>query len=211
MKRVKIVSFRDVIKSRRFSKYTPSLLIAKELGLKYLIVEENNITGPAVGTTILVDKITKILKIENMLDLCCGTGALTKIAIENGVKKIFVLDKNLKAVKENLKPLQKFIEFIEGDIFRFKTTEFFDLVVLDPPRYLIEKIVERFDFSTINTNLFVMWHGSFSEEGWNSYVRDKLRNFFDKVYSFSVYGEELSVCSGTHTGKKMLERLMKKW
>ncbi|MEM5815259.1 MAG: methyltransferase [Candidatus Aenigmatarchaeota archaeon] len=209
--KTKIVSLEKIMKDSRVSRYSPPILIAKELGLKYLVVEEENITGPAIGTSILVDKITRNIKIEKMLDLCCGSGAITKIAIKNGVKISVCIDKNLKAAKENLKNEEKKIILEKRDIFSFKNDDNFELIVLDPPRYLIEKVIHKFSFDSLKTHLFVMWHGSYLEEEWNFFVRNILRKFFDKVYSFSIYGEELSICSKTKLGGKMLKKIFRRW
>ena len=87
---MRIVKLEKVVRSGRLSSLSPFLLIAKELRLKYLIEENSLITGPAVGLSILVDKMTINLPIKSMLDLCCGSGAFTKIAYRNGVGKIVV-------------------------------------------------------------------------------------------------------------------------
>lgn len=207
----KVVKVEELEKNNKISKYNPSLLIAKELNLKYIIVEEDNITGPAVGTSILVDKLTKMFKFERMLDLCCGTGALTKIALLNGVSFSTCIDKNLRAAKENLKDFYLRVKFLKQDLFKFKSKEFFDLTILDPPRYLVEKIVKKFNFSGLLTHLFVFWHGSSEEEDWHNYVRVVLEKHFDKIYSFSIYGEEIFVCSRTNEGNKILNEFFRKW
>ncbi|MEM0333064.1 MAG: methyltransferase [Candidatus Aenigmatarchaeota archaeon] len=206
----RIASIEEVLKNKKISKYSPALLIAKELKIKYLILEENVITGPAIGTSIIVDKLTKNFKLPKILDLCCGTGALTKISILNGANFSLCVDKNLKAAKENLKELGN-VDFLKEDIFRFKTNDFFNLTILDPPRYLIEKVVERFDFESIKTDLLVFWHGSSEEKDWHYYVKSLIGKYFKKIYSFSIYGEELFVCSKTDFGTKILDRFFKMW
>ncbi|MEM5832070.1 MAG: methyltransferase [Candidatus Aenigmatarchaeota archaeon] len=208
--KTKIVSIDEVMKNGKISKYSPALLIAKELNLKYLVIEEDIITGPAVGTSIIVDKLTRNFKFNKILDLCCGTGALTKISILNGVNFSTCVDKNLKAVKENLKEFKN-VKFLKKDIFKLKINEFFDLTILDPPRYLIEKVVKKFNFENLNTNILVFWHGSSEEKEWHYYVKSVMEKYFKKIYSFSIYGEEFFLCSKTKEGIKILDKFFKMW
>jgi 16S rRNA G966 N2-methylase RsmD len=208
---MRIVKLEKVARSRKFSSLSPFLLIAKELRLKYLIEENNLITGPAVGLSILIDKMTKILPIKSMLDLCCGSGALTKIAYRNGVGKIVCVDKNTKAAELNIENRNN-IKIVKADVLRFKiNNDFFDLIVLDAPREIIPKISGRFEEFVKKSNIFVLWYGSCEEIEWNENVREKLREISKVVYSFSVYGEEISACSSTKVGINWLKKFYRKW
>jgi len=208
--KTKFVPVEKILKNKKISRFSPSLLIAKELKLKYVVIEENLITGPAVGTAILVDKLTKNIKFNNILDLCCGTGALTKISILNGAKFSLCVDKSINAAKVNLNKLKN-VKFLQKDIFKLKVNDFFDLTILDPPRYLIEKVVEKFDFENLNTDILIFWHGSTEENEWHNYVRSVIEKYFKKIYSFSVYGEEFFICAKTDTGTKKLDKFFKLW
>ncbi|HDH91640.1 MAG TPA: methyltransferase domain-containing protein, partial [Candidatus Aenigmarchaeota archaeon] len=187
-------------------------LLAKELGLKYLIKEGNSFTGPAVGLAIVIDKITRNLSIQNMLDLCCGTGALAKIALLNGVKKVTCLDLNLKVAKENLREFEGKVEFVESNIFKFKPKKFYDLIVLDAPRDLLERLLKEFiPHLKRCCDIFVMWHGNSEEIDLNAWVREKLRKNFLKLMEIACYGEEMSCCSSTQKGKEWIDKLFKIW
>jgi len=207
---MRIVKLEKVVRSGRLSSLSPFLLIAKELRLKYLIEENSLITGPAVGLSILVDKMTINLPIKSMLDLCCGSGAFTKIAYRNGVRKIVCVDKNTKAVKSNIENKNN-IKIVKADVLKFKINEFFDLIVLDAPKELIPKIFNKFEEFVKKSNVFVLWHGSCDEIEWNENVREKLREISKVVYSFSIYGEEISTCSSTKVGVNWLKKLYKMW
>jgi predicted RNA methylase len=206
---MKTLQLEEALRSRKFSFLSPSLLIAKELGLKYVIVEKNSITGPPIGLSIVVDKLTKNLPIKSMMDLCCGTGALAKIAYRNGVEKIVCIDKNINAAKRNLN--ERNIRIIKADILRFKINEFFDLIVLDAPRGILPKLFKRFEEFLRHSNIFILWHGSCEEEEWNKSVREILRGISNTVYSFSVYGEEISAASSTKKGIRWLKKFYRKW
>ena len=207
---MKVVEIEKIAKSRKLSSLSPFLLIAKELELKYLIEEKGLITGPAVGLSILIDKMTKNLPIKSMLDLCCGSGALTKIAYRNGVEKIVCVDKNTKAVELNIEN-ENHIKIVKADMLKFKINDFFDLIVLDAPRELILKVSNKFEEFVKKSNIFVLWHGSCDEIEWNENIREKLREISKVVYSFSIYGEEISACSSTKIGIGWLKKFYKMW
>jgi 16S rRNA G966 N2-methylase RsmD len=207
---MKLVTLREIVKSGEISFLSPLLLIAKELKLNYLIEENGLITGPAVGLSILIDKITKQLPIKSMLDLCCGSGAITKIANRNGVKKTVCVDKNTKAAELNIGKIND-IEIIKEDIMKFEIEDYFDLIVLDAPREILPKISRRFDEFIKKSNIFVLWHGSCEEIEWNQSIRDILREKSKIVYSFSIYGEEISACSSTKIGIEWLRKFYRRW
>jgi predicted RNA methylase len=211
MRRPEIVSLEEVKKRNLISKYSPLFLLAQELNLKFLIRENGIFTGPAVGLATLIDKITLRFKINSFLDLCCGTGALSKIALLNGVRNVTCLDSFLKPAKENLSEFKN-LEFVEKDLFKFDFQNFYDVIVIDPPQELIERLLRNFIPKIKNKcNIFIMWHGSNEENKWNEYVRERLRKIFDKVVELSSYGEEISCCSSTKKGKEMLDKLFKTW
>jgi 16S rRNA G966 N2-methylase RsmD len=207
---MKLVTVREIVKSKKMSSLSPLLLIAKELKLNYLIEENGLITGPAVGLSILIDRITKELPIKSMLDLCCGSGAITKIANRNGVKKIVCVDKNTKAAELNIKKTNG-IKIVKEDIMKLEIEDFFDLIVLDAPREILPKISRRFDEFIKKSNIFVLWHGSCEEIEWNQSIRDILRENSKIVYSFSIYGEEISACSSTKIGIEWLRKFYRRW
>jgi SAM-dependent methyltransferase len=207
---MRLVSLRDILKNREMSSLSPLLLIAKELNLNYLIEENGLITGPAVGLSILIDKITKQLPIKSMLDLCCGSGAITKIANRNGVKKIVCVDKNTKAAELNIGKIDG-IKIVKEDIMKFEIEDHFDLIVLDAPREILPKISRRFGEFIKKSNIFVLWHGSCEEIEWNQIIRDILRENSKIVYSFSIYGEEISACSSTKIGIEWLRKFYRRW
>jgi SAM-dependent methyltransferase len=204
---MKILRIEDALKNKKIS---PALLIAKELKIKYLIKENRKITGPAVGLSILVDRLTRNLPIKSMLDLCCGSGALSKIAKRNNVPKVVCVDKNIEAVKRNIENKTNII-IVKADVLKFEINQFFDLIVLDAPRELLQKLFKRFKHFVSNSNIFVLWHGSCEEVEWNEKVRERLRSISRVVYSFSIYGEELSASSSKEKGISWLRKFYIKW
>ncbi len=194
---------------KMLSSYSPLILISEKLKLKFLTKENNQITGPAVGLSILIDKLTKSLPIKSMLDLCCGTGALSKIALKNKVERIDCLDLNIEIAKINIG--RKKVNFIKKDITKFKIGEFYDLIVLDAPLKILPKLFKKFKDFVLNCHLFVVWHGSTEETEWNKLVREKLRKVAKTVYSFSIYGEEISIATSSNKGIKWIKKFYKEW
>jgi trans-aconitate methyltransferase len=145
-----------------------------------------------------------------MLDLCCGTGALTKIAQRNNVSKIICVDRNTEAVKRNVENKNN-VKIVKADVLKFEINQFFDLIVLDAPRELLPRLFKRFEYFVSNSNIFVLWHGSCEELEWNENVRERLRNISQVVYSFSIYGEEISALSTTKKGISWLRKFYKEW
>jgi SAM-dependent methyltransferase len=209
---MEILSINEIEEKKLLSGYSPIYLLAKKLDLKYLIKENGIFTGPAVGLACVVDKLTSNFSFDSILDLCCGTGALTKIALLNGVKKASCVDLNLKAAQANLSELKKRIEFIERDILVFKIEKFYDLVILDAPREILPQLLKNFIPNLKNfCNIFLIWHGSSDEEEWNAWVRNKLRKIFPKLMEICCYGEEMSCCSSTEKGIELIEKFFKSW
>lgn len=75
----------------------------------------------------------------NVLDVCCGSGAVALEALSRGAKAITLIDNNrahLELVRKNLDSLQIVSEakIIQADARSLNAnSEFFDLVFIDPP------------------------------------------------------------------------------
>lgn len=73
-----------------------------------------------------------------VLDLFSGTGALGLEAISRGAKTTYLIDNNPQAInliKDNLKNVSESYKLIKDDAINFltKTSQKFDIVLLDPP------------------------------------------------------------------------------
>jgi 16S rRNA (guanine966-N2)-methyltransferase len=83
----------------------------------------------------------------NVLDVCCGTGAVAFEALSRGAKSAFLIDKNrdhLEVTKKNSEILkvENSVKIVCADVSKLeKNSIFFDLVFLDPP---YEDEVENF-------------------------------------------------------------------
>ncbi len=89
-----------------------------------------------------------------MLDLFCGTGAMSIEALSRGAKSVTMVDKDFRSVemaRQNLKNIgieQKVIK-CDALLFLEKCDASFDLIILDPPyksglyESVLEKIFEK--------------------------------------------------------------------
>jgi 16S rRNA (guanine966-N2)-methyltransferase len=75
----------------------------------------------------------------NILDVCCGTGAVAFEALSRGAESAFLIDNNrahLEVVKENIAAfkLEDEVKILQADAKNLMRNEkFFDLVFIDPP------------------------------------------------------------------------------
>jgi len=134
----KVVRIEHLLKSRRLSRVSPLTLLSKELGIKWLMLWNGYVYGPTPGIVEALDLLITSLKPKSMLDLFCGSGALSKLAYLKRVREITCVDLYVEAAKRNLQRCKN-VKIIEGDALSFKLYRNFDLVVADPPEELINK------------------------------------------------------------------------
>lgn len=70
-------------------------------------------------------------------DLCCGSGALGLEALSRGCTKVFLVDTDVRAVRENVKTLglagDARVVVVQADVRTWAPPETLDVVVADPP------------------------------------------------------------------------------
>jgi release factor glutamine methyltransferase len=108
-------------------------------GLK--IVVEKDVFPPDLGYTsfMLAEEISKY-KVDNALDMGCGTGLLSLLMIKNGCRKVVAVDIHKPAIKctfhnVNLNKLSQKIFIIHSDLFSKVPFQHFDLIVFNQPYY----------------------------------------------------------------------------
>ncbi|WP_138203965.1 peptide chain release factor N(5)-glutamine methyltransferase [Haloimpatiens lingqiaonensis] len=119
------------------------------MGMNFFIRE--GVLIPRPDTEILVENVLEIInknKFKNVLDICCGSGAIG-VSIGNIIKDSNVICSDISDVAkmvttENIKrfSLEKRVQFIQSDLFNFtKHGEYkFDIIVSNPP-YIEEHVI----------------------------------------------------------------------
>ncbi len=101
------------------------------------------IYGPTPGITELLARTLSLLKPESMLDLFCGSGALSKLAYIMNVKNVKAVDIYVEAAYKNLGKLKN-VKIEQRDALEIGNEEKYSILVADPPEEKIEELVNRF-------------------------------------------------------------------
>ncbi len=133
-------------------------------------------------------KLQFFLPGKKVLDLFCGTGAMSIEALSRGAESVTMVDKDARSVamsKQNLKNMgldeQKVIK-CDALVFLDKCEEAFDLIILDPPYKsglygkVLDKIYQKKLLSS--DGVIVCEHASV----------DKLENSDFEIYDEKKYG-----------------------
>lgn len=119
------------------------------MGMNFFVKEGVLIPRPA--TEILVEKALEIInenKFKNVLDICCGSGAIG-VSIANIAKDTQVVCSDISEIAkevttENIKRfrLENRVDFIQSDLFHFikKKNYKFNIIVSNPP-YIEEHVI----------------------------------------------------------------------
>lgn len=119
------------------------------MGMNFFVRE--GVLIPRPDTEILVEKVLEIInenKLKNVLDICCGSGAIG-VSIANIVKDTQVICSDISDIAklvtvENIKKfaLEQRVNFIQSDLLEFATEKEykFDIIVSNPP-YIEEHVI----------------------------------------------------------------------
>ena len=154
-------------KKNKCIKYTNQYINGKPLAriLKkssfygYEFIVNNNVFIPRLETELLVDKLNEITTSNlvklNILDMCCGCGAIG-IAIQlccHNQHNLTLIDISKKAIKNTSINLQKLGcsgVVYQSDLFcNYKSTKPFDVIIFNPPYIAksesINKTIKKYD------------------------------------------------------------------
>lgn len=199
----------EAVEGRLLSRYSPVCLLAEELEFKWLVLcEDDSFFGPPVGMAELVDALTLEFSVERLLDLCCGTGAITKIALRNGVREATCVDMFIRPAKCNLAESEENVTLVEEDVLHYRVEKFHDVTVLDQPEELTPLFLERVVPELRgHTHLLVMWAGELKcREKVGCMIR-KAGTLFPGTQAFELWGNVVVCCPLTDMGRTYLEWL----
>jgi len=152
-----------LIRTGRLSEFSPTALISEKLGIDWLMMFDEYVYGPGPGIVELLDLILRYVKPKSFLDLFGGSGALSKLASLRGVRKITYIDLYPDAAILNLRRISG-VEIIRGDAMDLSRFGVYDVVVADPPRELISRLLEEVDdLRKIFSKICLIWIGDVDE------------------------------------------------
>lgn len=137
---VKPVRIDWLTRTARVSPMSPLVLAAEKLGIRWLMLFEGEyVYGSSPGLIEAADALIKVIKPRSLIDLFGGSGAISKLAAMNGVKRIVYVDLHPEAARRNLRGVRG-IKIVRGDAFEFleRGVEC-DLLIADPPEELADE------------------------------------------------------------------------
>ncbi len=207
---MKALSINELIKSGE-SKYSQVYLLSKNLNLKVLPVDKaGKVMFGSTTFAEIVDVITKKFQIKNILDLFSGSGALSKIVLLNGVRKVTCVDAFTDAMKTNLIGFKNKIKIIRGNILKTKFRDFYDIVLSDTPSILLLDFTKKI-LPKLNTHLIIMYYGGKGNIERDKKIEDSCKKLFKQTFIIQKYGLKHICCSSTNIGRKYIKFLQKKF
>lgn len=204
------ISFRELKDKKVISQYSQEYLLSEALKLKVLPVDD---AGKAMFCSTdfaeIVDAVTKRFKIESILDLFSGSGALSKIALLNKVRRATCVDIYGKAIEVNLLEFKDRVKIIEGDILTMKFSKH-NITVADTPSVLLISVVNKV-LSKLNTDLIIMYYGGKGDIKRDRKIENLCKKLFKQTLIIPKHGLKHLCCTSTETGKTYLEFLRKRF
>lgn len=130
----KYVPLERAIANGILPKKSPFVKMMEKYNVKYVLLAGSIVSGPSLDSMLVVEDTLRKNKIKTVLDLFCGTGSLTKIALSNGAKKATCVDVTTEIARANLNEFRDRVNIIEKNMFNYKPQdgENYDLIIADP-------------------------------------------------------------------------------
>jgi len=140
--KVKPVRVDWLTRTAKVSPMSPLILAAEKLGIRWLMLFDGEyVYGSSPGLVEVADTLIRVLKPRSIIDLFGGSGAISKLAAMNGVKKIIYVDLYPEAASRNLRNVRE-VQIVREDAFKFLSRGVrCDLLIADPPEELVDKTV----------------------------------------------------------------------
>ncbi|MEM2188292.1 MAG: hypothetical protein QXG25_03220 [Nitrososphaerota archaeon] len=140
VREVKPVRIDWLTRTAKVSPMSPLVLAAEKLGIRWLMLFDGEyVYGSSPGLIEAADALIRAMRPRSLIDLFGGSGAVSKLAAMNGVKRIIYVDLYPEAAYRNLRGMRG-IEIVREDAFKFlgRGVEC-DLLIADPPEELADK------------------------------------------------------------------------
>jgi hypothetical protein len=176
------ITLEEGIRNKLLPKSSPLVNKMKKYGLNQLLLAGSIISGPDLGSIETLEWILRNNRIETMLDLFCGTGALSKVALQHGVKTCTCVDLSTEAAYRNLADFRRRTYIIKQDAFSYRPRRKYDLVIadafLDHGLAVVKKLAP---FYGAKCKVFMMTLGFVEDIYWQSLLLTNLRKVFSNV------------------------------
>ncbi|MEM2773197.1 MAG: hypothetical protein QXX82_02180 [Nitrososphaerota archaeon] len=178
----------ELVRSGKLSPFSPIYLTCCRLGVKWLPYVNGCIYGPTPGITETLDVFLTCMEFDSMLDLFCGSGALSKLAYLRGVREIVAVDMYTESAVKNIGKISN-IRVVRADALTFRDG-CYDLLVADPPEKLIKTFIKNLSkISRMYKHVALIWLGPYSKVS-------RYRSFFTSKKNYKiieVWGDAIMV------------------
>ena len=160
----------------------------REYSLTHLILAGGNlITGPLASSMGTMETVYEKHQFNSVLDMFSGSGALSRVAIDNGAEEVECLDLDITSCRNNLEDYQELITFHEMDAFDFKPNKEYDLIIADPYYSVAPDFIDRrLSYFSGRCDYFFMTIASVGSKSWEEKILDKLKKHFDSIERFDT-------------------------
>lgn len=158
---------------------TDSVLASKmrQYGLTRLVLGGGAaIAGPLPGPIRTMERLCARYEIETILDVFCGSGAMSRVVLEHGGTDAYCLDVDCDCARTNLAAEETTVTFLEEDFFEVSLPDRqFDITVLDPYFNLLPDVLDsRLPEITARSNRVLLTAGFLSDGYWVDKIESKL-------------------------------------
>jgi len=192
----KVVHRKEAIRNGIIKPDSPIDRVMSEYSLEYVLIIGGDVSAPVPGVLHAAANIARLSIPDNVLDLFCGTGAVSKAILLT--HKCHVTCVDFFTTNWARQTLAKFndVNIQEHDVFAYEVDDFYDLIFADPFDAEAMKFVNRFVPKILGKcNLFAMSHGYELNKYWNFLVHQELKKNFAYVKTYLVEGVGISLCS----------------
>ena len=204
---LKVIGLEEAVEKGFLSRFSPLYTLSKVVGVKWLVWSGEFFLGPAVEMAELVDILTRNGG-SSFLDLFCGTGALSRIALLNGFSNVTCVDTFAEACRRNLSDFKGRVRVVECDVFNFDFNGYYEVVVVDPLEELIPRtireVLPRLDG---RADLVVLWVGPVARKSKAKRFARRVNRLFPGTSVLEFWGSIVCCSPLTDYGAELMSRI----
>lgn len=178
------ISLEKAIESGILASDSELILKMEQYELDHLVLGGGAaIAGPLPGPIQTMEMLCERYEIDSILDIFCGSAAMSRVVIEQGGSDVYCLDLDCSGARQNLAADRDLVTLCEGDFFELPIPDRqFDIAVLDPYFDLIPEVIERrLADITEHADRILLTAGFPSDGYWIDQVEAKLASEVESV------------------------------